>query len=573
MEKIKNLIKRILNILFDSRYEKFVIFALPCIAVMLSIMIIAPSIIDIVHLSKLDAESFTEEQIANTGFSVMPATDTVNRELQASPAATANVQQSPIPSTSPIPATEVKQVHLTCTSVQSDLYIFVRDINGYPVQGERFRLDVKYPGGQTGSYETNTDGSCYLVSLSPGSYSVTMQAKDGYSNPDAVSCNVSNTISYNKIEEIEDIVEIKDVAEVRDEIKINENEAPIEIIPEEISTIEQSQIIFSDSPVLDFNGYTTYTYTYETINGHLINADGTESDVVPIEENGILMFGLKFDSVTGSSYTVELFNADNTPVSDYLITATPVMQEQEEAGIGWQTRDGYVCYVENGGNLATGLKSIDGKLYYFDCYGRKANSVGIDVSFYNGTVNWQAVKNSGIDFVIIRVGGRGWSTGLLYDDSCFYNYINGAKTAGLKVGVYFYSTAVNPVEAIQEASLVLNRLNGTKLDYPVFIDMEYSGDYPMGRSDNLSMAERVVIALTFCKTVNNDGYQAGIYSSQSFLKNNLDFNSISPYCIWLASYTENNALPQYGNRYDIWQFTDRGHVPGVSGSCDINVIF
>lgn len=216
---------------------------------------------------------------------------------------------------------------------------------------------------------------------------------------------------------------------------------------------------------------------------------------------------------------------------------------------------------------------FSGPISYTDCNGREASSIGIDLSYFNGDVNFNAVKKAGADFVIIRLGGRGWGTGALYYDTCFLKYLHGAKTAGLKVGVYFYSAAVNRTEALQEAGLVINRLGEISLDMPVFLDTEFTGDYPNGRCDGLSIAQRVEIIRTFCTAVENAGYDAGIYASESFVKTELDYASIEDYTIWIASYTENNELPDFKDRYDIWQFTDNGRMTGVNGSVDINVIF
>lgn len=105
-------------------------------------------------------------------------------------------------------------------------------------------------------------------------------------------------------------------------------------------------------------------------------------------------------------------------------------------------------YYDSQGQKVTGLKKIDGRIYYFDQNGVRAQSVGIDVSFYNKDINWQAVKAQGIDFAIIRLGGRTWRTGELYDDSMTQEYLREARAAGLRIGAYFYSTAVNNVEAV-----------------------------------------------------------------------------------------------------------------------------
>ena len=320
-----------------------------------------------------------------------------------------------------------------------------------------------------------------------------------------------------------------------------------------------------------------YKYSFETgENGCLLYSDGTESDIFPnveqTERGEALVCGLKYDESISAYVTVDLFNYDNTPVIDYMITAEPVYNSVSSP-VGWQNINGKIYYYDNAGNPVYGLKRIDGELQYFNQFGEKAEQIGIDVSFYNGSINWPAVKNAGIDFVIIRIGGRGWSSGLLYNDSCFYSYIQGAKSAGLKVGVYFYSTAINAREAVEEASVTLERLNGTRLDFPIFIDMEFSGDYPAGRSDNLTPAQRVEIAQAFCETVKSYGYEAGVYAGLNYFYYSFNFPSISQYTIWLANYTSENRLPEFTYGYDIWQFTDRAYVNGVSGAVDMNVIF
>ena len=151
--------------------------------------------------------------------------------------------------------------------------------------------------------------------------------------------------------------------------------------------------------------------------------------------------------------------------------------------------------------------------------------------------------------------------------------MTGARSAGLKVGVYFYSTAVNTTEAVQEASVVIDKLKGAHLDYPVYIDMEFSGNYPNGRADLLSTAERVDIANAFCRTIMSSGYAAGIYASEYYMTSCMDYRSVSQYSYWLANYTSDNAMPSFSGRYDIWQFTNCGQLSGISGTVDFNVIF
>ncbi len=254
--------------------------------------------------------------------------------------------------------------------------------------------------------------------------------------------------------------------------------------------------------------------------------------------------------------------------------AIPVeLAEPEERNDGWQTVDGKRFFVLEDGSYAVGLQEIDGRLYYFNQHGEKARALGIDVSFYDGAIDWNAVKAQGIEFAIIRVGGRGWTSGAIYDDSRTQEYLRGARAAGVKIGVYFYSTAIDPREAVEEANMTLRVLDGIPLDYPIFIDMEFSGEYPKGRSDQLSPSQRADIVIAFCETVQNSGYRAGVYASQNYLKAYIDYHSVDQYTVWLASYTANNKLPRFYERYDIWQFSDRGRVNGIRSDVDMNAIY
>lgn len=251
---------------------------------------------------------------------------------------------------------------------------------------------------------------------------------------------------------------------------------------------------------------------------------------------------------------------------------TPQLNENGSLG-GWQDIAGASYYYDENGVPLTGLQLINGKLYFFDQYGVKSKALGIDVSFYNGFINWPAVAAQGIDFAIIRAGGRGWETGLIYDDDWFQRNLMEARLAGIDLGVYFFSTARAPMEAQQEADYVIRCLGGSALELPVFIDVEYSGDYPRGRADTLTNTEREVIIDVFCRTVMDAGYEAGVYSGEYYYKYNLDYRSLSKYTLWLASYTRGARLPDFPVGYDIWQFTESGIVNGITGIVDMNAVF
>ena len=192
--------------------------------------------------------------------------------------------------------------------------------------------------------------------------------------------------------------------------------------------------------------------------------------------------------------------------------------------------------------------------------------VGIDVSKWNGSIDWNAVKNSGVNYVIIRVGYRGSSQGALIEDPKFKTNIKGATAAGLKVGVYFFTQAVDEVEAVQEASMVLDRISGYKISYPVFLDVEGSG----GRGDAIDSATRTAVCKAFCNTIKNAGYTPGVYANKTWLTSKMDAGALSGYKIWLAQYAK---TPTYTGRYDLWQYTSDGKVSGISGKVDLNISY
>ncbi len=235
---------------------------------------------------------------------------------------------------------------------------------------------------------------------------------------------------------------------------------------------------------------------------------------------------------------------------------------------GWQTLDGKTYYFDKNGSVVTGTQIIQGVTYNFGADGAIATSVngstfGIDVSRHNGTIDWNAVKASGVDYVIIRCGYRGSATGVLIEDQTFRTNIKGATAAGLKVGVYVFSQAINEVEAVKEASLAVSLVKGYNLTYPIFIDTESSG----GRADKIDRATRTAVVNAFCQTVASAGYKPGIYASKTWFEDKLNMGAIGNYKIWLAQYS---TAPTYSGRYDMWQYSSKGKISGISTKVDLN---
>lgn len=194
--------------------------------------------------------------------------------------------------------------------------------------------------------------------------------------------------------------------------------------------------------------------------------------------------------------------------------------------------------------------------------------VGIDVSKWQGDIDWDKVKNDGVEFAIIRAGYRGSVTGSIIEDPYFKANMKGAAAAGIPVGVYFFTQAVNEVEAVEEASAVLKLVQQYRLDYPIFVDTEGAGGN--GRADGLDVKTRTLVCEAFCRTIENGGYSAGVYAGRNGYNNRLEAARLDNYDIWLAEY---RSAPLYQGYYRMWQHTSRGKVDGIVGNVDLNIAY
>ena len=239
---------------------------------------------------------------------------------------------------------------------------------------------------------------------------------------------------------------------------------------------------------------------------------------------------------------------------------------------GWRTVGGKTYYYDPGTNKpVTGIRAIDNKLYYFDANGvQTAANFGIDVSKYQSKIDWQQVKQAGVNFVIIRIGYRGYGSGTLVQDPLFEQHFTNARNAGLKVGVYFFSQAVNENEAREEAQGCWYVLNGRGLDYPIYFDSEASGaSNGGGRADGLGQADRTKCAIAFCEEVKAQGYQPGVYASTQWFRKRLDLSQLTGYSIWNAHYNVASS-PIACN---LWQGSCSARISGYSGQLDVNISY
>ena len=250
-------------------------------------------------------------------------------------------------------------------------------------------------------------------------------------------------------------------------------------------------------------------------------------------------------------------------------------KEEEPVYSGWRTENGKTYYYAQGTNKkVTGLRSIDGKLYYFDANGVKQDNVtfGIDVSKYQSGLDWNKIKKSGVSFVIIRIGYRGYgAAGNLVKDPMFEEHFTNARNAGLKVGVYFFTQAVNEAEAQEEAEGCNWALNGRILDYPIFYDTEAStAPGGTGRADGLGVEDRTKCAIAFCERVKELGYKPGVYASTTWYRKRVNYNTLrSRYTIWNAHYGVSSSPIDC----DLWQGTEKARINGYSGELDANISY
>ena len=187
---------------------------------------------------------------------------------------------------------------------------------------------------------------------------------------------------------------------------------------------------------------------------------------------------------------------------------------------------------------------------------------GIDVSFWQGEIDWGKVRDSGVQFAVLR-GGYGQHTS--QKDAYFERNYAGAKEAGLPVGVYWYSYATSVDGAKLEAGACLSCLGGKELELPVFFDQEYEPGILALRNGT-----RTEICGTFCEAVRAAGYRPGIYSSKDFIENKLNAADLAAYPLWVAQYARECTCRA---PYIMWQFTDSGAVPGIRGKVDMNYLY
>ena len=244
----------------------------------------------------------------------------------------------------------------------------------------------------------------------------------------------------------------------------------------------------------------------------------------------------------------------------------PVPEAEKEYFTYWNTTfeadPGYPASTLD----TSGFLEVGDRIKYLS--GTVRSHAGIDVSEHNGVIDWQAVAADGVEFAMIRIGYRGYTRGGVYKDSRFDENFEGARNAGLKVGVYFFSQAMSAEEAREEAEFTLKALRGLKLDLPVAYDWELIGQ-ENARADDIDRETLTACTSEFCSIVSRS-FDAMIYTNCYQCYYYLDIGSLSDYPIWFAGYADTPALYY---KYDIWQYASDGSVKGIKTPVDLNLCF
>ncbi len=308
----------------------------------------------------------------------------------------------------------------------------------------------------------------------------------------------------------------------------------------------QEDAIRSELDALNAEGYYTENETKQLIAD--ARAEAEEETRTSIKQ----MIQQKLENGDGAT------NAIRSLFPDQMVVASsgryyffPILDSIEHHGFGEEDfevgDDGFLTYVGDDSTVEV--------------------TKGIDVSRFQGKIDWKKVADAGVDFAIIRAGLRGTTEGKLLQDDMFEDNIEGALANGIDVGVYFYSQALNEEEAMEEVQIILDLIEPYQIKYPVVIDVE-SAESDSARTANLSSDSYEAAVKTFCDAVSQAGYTPMVYGNVKSFTLLMDAADVDNYDIWIAYY----GLPlYYPYHFDIWQFTSSGRIDGIEGDVDLNI--
>lgn len=456
--------------------------------------------------------------------------------------------------------------------------------------------DVVAQTGATEYEDDNQDGEVVITDLNEGTYTLVAKAYEGFALPDAAEVSL---VKYTVIENILESVVYEDESTIKEDPENGRDDEP----EDEPVTPNGSIVITPPSYSDDNNGVVSHiktqndSYVYETKN--VSTALFSDSDIASYEKAACFIENndeiKEFEGLLKERTTVSVTDGDKSVISTFLVKSDKKQESQttaeketqtasdgklydvytlspvlvKEYGDGWHNIGGNRYYYR-GSQRVTGWQNIDGLQYYFDGNGKLSSCTMIDVSTYNGDIDWNAVKAAGVDYAIIRVGYRGYGTARLVQDRRFEQNMRGAINAGIRVGAYIVTQAVNTEEAVEEASFIVEKCRGYNVTLPLAIDVEWAGNsYEEGRANSISASTRTDVINAFARTVMNSGYAAMAYANKDWFENKIYSGNLFSSCkIWLAQYR--NTEYTYGGRVNMWQYTSKGRVDGINGDVDIS---
>ena len=456
--------------------------------------------------------------------------------------------------------------------------------------------DVVAQTGATEYEDDNQDGEVVITDLNEGTYTLVAKAYAGFALPDAAEVSL---VKYTVIENILESVVYEDESTIKEDPENGRDDEP----EDEPVTPNGSIVITPPSYLDDNNGVVSHiktqndSYVYETKN--VSTALFSDSDIAAYEKAACFIENndeiKEFEGLVKERTTVSVTDGDKSVISTFLVKSDKKQESQttaeketqtasdgklydvytlspvlvKEYGDGWHNIGGNRYYYR-GSQRVTGWQNIDGLQYYFDGNAKLSSCTMIDVSTYNGDIDWNAVKAAGVDYAIIRVGYRGYGTARLVQDRRFEQNMRGAINAGIRVGAYIVTQAVNTEEAVEEASFIVEKCRGYNVTLPLAIDVEWAGNsYEEGRANSISASTRTDVINAFARTVMNSGYAAMAYANKDWFENKIYSGNLFSSCkIWLAQYR--NTEYTYGGRVNIWQYTSKGRVDGINGDVDIS---
>ena len=508
--------------------------------------------------------------------------------------------------------------------------------SGKRLEGVSFSVTVKKDGNSAKNYDSKGKSKILLSSLAAGNYTVTLVDSDAFDIAKGTLKAKIEKIEYkeNIIEETTVVDKNKTDTEdpiIKPNIKEEEKEEPSQSSSSEESSSQEtsSEAEGAKSPFAPPITTEKGSYVYNIVSKNSVSQqefnnltkDKTEEKIYfnnkeQEAEKSLLVLNLN-NSILSSQQNEGSTSSDEQNSNDFLReddfltirgyvinteihvkgllaeTATDVavcskgeffvlkvkaITEPKDFTEGFFTKGNKTYYLKADATLATNWYNINLRRHFFSSQGILSSVHGIDVSSYQnqadkkGKIYWDKVANDNIDFAIIRAGFRGYETGVNKIDSYCEENIKGAKAAGLKVGLYYFSQAITVAEAAEEASILIDFAKKYDITMPLAIDTELIGS-ASARGDKLSAAQRTAIVKAFCETVKEAGFEPMVYTGRNFYLSGLIGNELANYKLWIARYPADANLyetPNISAKYHIWQYASDGKVDGITGNVDMN---